>query len=59
MSKSPQTGRLLRKIERLDREWRAGDSREGRAENALARELGRAASRSIELGRKARDMQNR
>lgn len=59
MSKNPQTGRLLRKIGRLDKEWRDGGRQEGRTENQLARELGRAASRSIALGQKARDMQNR
>lgn len=35
-------GKLVRRVAKLDRRWRAGGRQEGRTENALAFELGRA-----------------
>ena len=50
-------GKLVRKVEKLDKAWRAGGKQEGRTENALAMHLGRAYRAG--LGDKARDIQNR
>lgn len=57
MSKDPKAGRQLRKVERLDREWRQSGKQEGRTENALAHELGKAYRAGN--GEKARRMQGR
>jgi hypothetical protein len=50
-------GKLVRKVEKLDKAWRAGGRQEGRTENDLAMNLGRAARAG--LGRKSRQVQNR
>ena len=50
-------GKLIRKIAKLDKAWRAAGKPEGRTENALAMHLGRAYRAG--LGTKARDTQNR
>lgn len=50
-------GRQLRKVERLDKEWRAEGKQKGRTENALAHELGKAYRAGN--GDKARKMQGR
>jgi hypothetical protein len=50
-------GKLVRKVAKLDRTWRAQGKPEGRTENALAMNLGRAYRAG--LGDKARDIQNR
>lgn len=50
-------GRLIRKIARLDLAWRRAGRQEGRLENRLAMELGRAARAG--LGRKTRRVQIR
>lgn len=50
-------GKLIRKIEKLDRAWRLEGKTEGRTENALAWRLGQAARAG--MGRKSRQVQNR
>jgi hypothetical protein len=50
-------GKQLRKVEKLDKAWRAGGRQEGRTENDLAMHLGRAAR--MGLGAKSRKVQNR
>lgn len=48
-------GKLIRRIAKLDRAWRLAGKVEGRTENLLAQELGRAYRKG--LGRKARNAQ--
>lgn len=48
-------GKLIRRIAKLDRQWRLGGKQEGRTENDLAFHLGQAARRG--LGRKSRQIQ--
>lgn len=50
-------GKLVRRVAKLDRRWRAEGRREGRTENALAFALGQAARAG--LGRKSRRVQVR
>jgi hypothetical protein len=50
-------GKLVRKVEKLDKAWRATGRQEGRTENDLAMHLGRAARAG--LGTKSREVQNR
>jgi hypothetical protein len=50
-------GKQIRKVEKLDKAWRAGGRQEGRTENDLAMHLGRAAR--MGLGNKSRQVQNR
>jgi hypothetical protein len=50
-------GKLIRKIEKLDRAWRLAGKAEGRIENRLAFELGNAARAG--MGRKSRQVQSR
>jgi hypothetical protein len=50
-------GKQIRKVEKLDKAWRAGGRQEGRTENDLAMHLGRAAR--MGLGAKSRKVQNR
>jgi hypothetical protein len=50
-------GKLIRKIAKLDKAWRAAGKAEGRTENALAMNLGRA--HRAGLGTKARKVQAR
>jgi hypothetical protein len=50
-------GKLIRKIAKIDRAWRAAGKPEGRTANRLAFELGNAYRAG--LGTKARDTQNR
>lgn len=50
-------GKQLRKVEKLDKAWRAGGGQEGRTENDLAMHLGRAAR--MGLGSKSRQIQSR
>ena len=50
-------GKLIRKIAKLDKAWRAAGKNEGRIENALARNLGVA--HRAGLGTKARKVQAR
>ncbi len=50
-------GKLVRKVEKLDRRWRLEGKQEGRTENDLAMHLGRAARAG--LGAKSRQAQNR
>jgi hypothetical protein len=52
-----RNGRLLRKVAKLDRTWRAEGRQEGPVENELARVLGVAARAG--LGRESRRMQIR
>lgn len=49
-------GKLIRKIAKLDKAWRAAGKPEGKTENALAFNLGKAYRAG--LGDKARDVQN-
>jgi hypothetical protein len=50
-------GKLIRKVEKLDKTWREGGKKEGRTENDLAMHLGRAARAG--LGAKSREVQSR
>lgn len=50
-------GKLIRKIEKLDRKWRLEGKPEGRTANDLAMFLGRAARAG--MGAKSRKVQNR
>jgi hypothetical protein len=50
-------GKLIRRIEKLDRAWRLEGKAEGRTENRLAFELGNAARAG--MGRKSRKVQGR
>lgn len=50
-------GKLVRRVAKLDRRWRAGGRQEGRTENALAFALGQA--HRAGLGRAARRVQIR
>lgn len=58
MTKATRTaGKMIRKVEKLDKAWRAGGRQEGRTENDLAMHLGRAYRAG--LGTKARSVQGR
>jgi len=50
-------GKLVRKVEKLDKAWRAGGKQEGRTENDLAMYLGRAYRAGV--GKAARRAQGR
>lgn len=50
-------GKLIRKVEKLDRAWRLEGKAEGRTENELAFQLGNAARAG--MGTKSRAAQNR
>jgi hypothetical protein len=50
-------GKIVRKVEKLDKTWRAKGKQEGRTENDLAMHLGQAARAG--LGAKSRKVQNR
>lgn len=50
-------GKLIRKVEKLDRAWRLEGKAEGRTENELAFQLGNAARAG--MGTKSREAQNR
>lgn len=50
-------GKLIRKVEKLDRTWRLEGKNEGPIENKLAFELGRAARAG--MGRRSRQVQSR
>ncbi len=52
-----KTGRILRKVAKLDKAWRKGGMQEGRTENALAHTIGQA--HRCGVGDKARKVQGR
>lgn len=55
--KNREASKLVRKVSKLDRRYRATGQQEGRLENDLAMWLGRAARKG--LGRKIREVQIR
>lgn len=58
MNKDARTkGKLVRRVEKLDRAWRLEGKAEGRTENELAFQLGNAARAG--LGDKSRQVQSR
>ena len=57
MAKDMKTSKILRKVAKLDKAWRAAGKPEGRTENELARVLGQAARAGV--GAKSRTIQSR